>query len=509
MEYLRMLYEQFQKLAMWQKVSIGAISALVFFGIIGAAYFYSSGSYTTLYRGLDLETAANIKEKLDEGGYQYKITENGTSIMVQSSQREVALLKLAKDNVLPDRSKGYADIFGTGTSPFSNSRKIEDLNIVRGLQAELETTIKKSIRIVSSVRVHISYAPERVFKDDQKEDKAVVSLVLKGGKKLEDEQIMGIRNLVANGANISDENVRVFDEKFIDLTKHLRSSRTDETMAADQFVLQRKFETEKESKLQEMLDKILGAPNLSGVYVNAELNFDKKEVYDEKIEPPIKGEEGGIVISEELSTEKFSGTGKKPAGVPGTQSNIPTYPEVKDGKDEYAHSETRKNYDTNKQKAKIVYAVGDVKKLNISVVLDDVINKEQFAKVESAIFSASGIDKKRGDTLVVEKIAFNKEIISSQEKQIQRAKFEEMIFQLLLVIIPTLTIFFVLWFVWRNKELIIMHFKPIEVRKEAGQDESVPAEIRERSNKIELIKDFVNRSPKDAASLLQIWLTAE
>ena len=77
------------------------------------------------------------------------------------------------------------------------------------------------------------------------------------------------------------------------------------------------------------------------------------------------------------------------------------------------------------------------------------------------------------------------------------------------VIIPTGGIFFILWFVWKNKELIITHFKPIEIKKDSAPEDILPMEARERVQKVDLIKDFISKSPKDASTLLQIWLNSE
>ncbi|MEZ7891010.1 MAG: flagellar basal-body MS-ring/collar protein FliF [Candidatus Wallbacteria bacterium] len=510
LNYFKLLFEQFQKLATWQKVTIYITAGVLFVAIIAVSYLYTAADYVLLYRGLEPESAANIKEKLDEGSYIYKLADNGSTIYVSSSQKDVILLKLAKDNVLPDRSKGYSDIFGTTNNAFSSSRKIEDLNILRALQAELETTIKKSSKLISSVRIHIFYAPERTFKEDQKEDKATVYLVLKPGKKLEDDQIIGIRNLICNGTGILEENISIIDQNFVDLSKRLKSNKPDENIATDQFKLQKDYIDGLQSKLQDVLDKILGH-NMAVVTVFAELNFDKREAFDEFIEPPIKGEEGGMVVSEEVIEENYKGLGKKPAGVPGTQSNIPTYPDVKEGKDEYAKKEARKNYDTNKKKLKTVYAIGDVKKLSISVMIDEIVSKEQQAKIENSIASAAGLTKGRGDTLTVERFPFNREPAKEQEKQAQKAKFEDMLFQLLLVTIPTAAIIFILWFIWKNKELLITYFKPIQVKKEVETPEEmpIPAEARDRMNKIETIKQFIDKSPKEASTLLQIWITSD
>ncbi len=508
MNYLKILYEQFKNLAMWQRTAIISAAVVTFIGVIAFAFIFSGGDYVVLYRNLDLESAAGIKEKIEEGNYKFKLADNGTTILVSASEKETILLKLAKDNVLPDRSKGYEDIFGKSSNAFSNSRKIEDLNILRGLQAEIETTIKKSSKILSSARLHIFYAPERIFKEDQKQDKATVFIVLKTGKKIENDQIIGIRNLVSNATGIDEDNVSIIDQNFVDVSKRLRSNKNNENFAADQYTLQKKYIEEKEYKLQEMLDRILGGGR-SVVTVHAELNFDKREVFDESLSPPIKGEEGGIVISEEVNEENFKGRGKKPIGVPGTQSNIPTYPDSKNEQDEYVSKSSKRNYDLSKKQEKIVYAVGDVKRLNVSVVVDDILKDDQRLKIENAIVSAAGIVKQRGDTVVVEKYPFNREDIKVQEIRAQQDKLQDMFFQLLLVIIPTGGIFFILWFVWKNKELIITHFKPIEIKKEAVVEDVLPIEARERVQKVDLIKDFINKSPKDAATLLQIWLNAE
>jgi flagellar M-ring protein FliF len=508
MNYLKMLFEQFKNLATWQKAAIISVSVFGFAGVLLFAFFFSGGDYVVLYRNLDLESASNIKEKIEEGNYKYKLSDNGTTIMVSSAEKEMILLKLAKDNVLPDRSKGYEDIFGKSSNAFSNSRKIEDLNILRGLQAEIESTIKRSSKIISSARLHIFYAPERTFKEDQKQDKATVFIVLKTGKKIENDQITGIRNLVANATGIDEDNVSIIDQNFVDVSKRLRSNKNTDNFAADQYTLQKKYVEEKELKLQEMLDRILGGGR-SVVTVHAELNFDKREVFDESLIPPIKGEEGGVVVSEELNEETFKGKGKKPVGVPGTQSNIPTYPESKNEQDEYVSKSTKKNYDLSKKQEKIVYAVGDVKRLNVSVVVDDVLTDPQRIKIENAVISAAGIVKQRGDTVVVEKYPFNREDMKVQESRAQQDKLQDMFFQLLLVIIPTGGIFFILWFVWKNKELIITHFKPIEIKKDSAPEDILPMEARERVQKVDLIKDFISKSPKDASTLLQIWLNSE
>src|SRR5438309_756311 len=111
----------------------------------------------------------------------------------------------------------------------------------------------------------------------------------------------------------------------------------------EQLKLQRDYEQGLQRDLQNTLDRVLG-PSQSVVKVTAVMNFDQSQTTSELFAPDNKS----VVRSQRQVTENFQGSGTPPiGGVPGTESNVPTYQGAiaAGGPSQYSKTDNTQNYE--------------------------------------------------------------------------------------------------------------------------------------------------------------------
>jgi flagellar M-ring protein FliF len=398
---LASILDRWNQLPRARQIALGAIVA----GTIVVLYLVLKGSSSpnmvVAFDNLQPEDSAAMAAELTKDGIPYELGSTGSSISVAANRLGEARIKLASVGLLKNGAGIGFEIFDK--TNFGATDKVQDINYMRALQGELSRTIN-TIDGVKGSRVAIVLPKEALFKDDQQKTTASVLLQLKSGTQLDQSQVRGITNLVANsvpglaqgGVTIVDQSGHVlFDGTTFDSPFASGQSST-------QMDLQHKYELALQRDVEATLGKVVGAGK-SAVTVRAQLNFDTvKEAKD-----TFPG--AAVPRSSSTTTESFNGSNLQTGAIPGTGSNggAAAAASGANGNSTYTRTDTTTNNEIPKTTTTTVKAPGSLQKLSVSVVLDDSVTAAQEASLTSAVAAAVGLDQARGDILSVTRLPFD------------------------------------------------------------------------------------------------------
>ncbi|MCX8050347.1 MAG: flagellar basal-body MS-ring/collar protein FliF [Chlorobi bacterium] len=402
--------KQFWKqLRMPQKAAIiGAVAVAI--GIVVAVVVASSSQpMQVLFSDLDPKDAAAIVEKLKEQNIPYELADGGTTIRVPQPQVYDLRLAMAREGLPAGSTVGYEifDRTNLGMSDF-----VQKLNHKRALEGELQKTIA-SFDEVQKVRVMIVLPEKALFEKDQKKPTASVLLHLKSGRSLSKLNIEGIQNLVASSVEgLSPADVTVVDQHGQILSQAPRETSTLAGLTATQYEQQQKVESYLTSRVQSLLDGVLG-PGNSVVRVSAELDFTQREQTRENYDP-----DGQVVRSEERIAEARR-----------SQDSL-DYPAVNS---ESNATKVRTNYEISRTIERIVGGVGTIKRISASVLVNGITkvveqdgkkvvqytprSQEELQKLTQIVRNAIGYDPERNDQVSVVNLPFDTTALEEPEEE--------------------------------------------------------------------------------------------
>jgi flagellar M-ring protein FliF len=380
-----------------RKLTILGVLALI---IIAGVYLLLAGNatraYDMLYADLDAKDAADIVAVLSEEGIPYRLENEGTAIYVPAEVKYTTRLTLASQN-LPRLQSGF-EMFETNN--FGETQSDKRVKYQVAMQGELSRTIE-SIAKVRSARVHLVLPEETLFSDNQQLPSASLQITCYEGQKLSEEEINGIKTLVAHsveGLSLDDVVIIDADGKLISDVDLTANDATLTDQARVQITMKRQFEETKQRAIQAMLDASIG-PNYSVVQVNADLNFDIKQ---ETAEAYRHDPDGTFIRSENVRTESGTDVTTAPAAIPGTDMNIPQYAETTaaNGTSTYESSDRTRNYELNRTETMTQYAVGNpnYEHFTVAVLVDSHVEErlgtneaERVSKIKGIVAAASGL----------------------------------------------------------------------------------------------------------------------
>ncbi|MGL6015614.1 MAG: flagellar basal-body MS-ring/collar protein FliF [Selenomonadaceae bacterium] len=521
-----------QYLQLWNKISkrqqytIIGVAAFLMISILGWSYWYGSKpDMVPLFTKLETKDAGEVAAKLKEAKITYDVQESpqGTTILVPSKNVHDARLDLATQG-LPRGSKGF-EIFDDsklGVTEFQNK-----VNYLQALQGELTRTIER-IGAVESARVHIVLPEDSLYKKNEKPATASIMLKLKQGAQLTKKEIKGIVNLTAHSIQgLQPENITIVD----DSGKILNDPDENEeknvgNITLTQLDMTKKVQDRLQKDVQTMLDQALGEGR-AFVRLNVQLDFDQKQT-DKQVFTPVVDDSGIIRSSQDVS-EEYNGTSAKPGGPAGTTSNIPGYVADNTSNAQYAKKESTKNYEINEEKQKIVASPGSVKRLTIAVLVNEDVTRTQQDSISRIVASAVGLDNQRGDTISVEPLPFNTELMDKKAKAEEEARAKEQMIYYLQIAAVVLVIVLIAAgiYLYRRKkrlereaaERAIYEAEQKQLRLEAERAAAIeagevkPDELSEeeqaRMTERQKIEELIRTKPEEMAQLVRTWLADE
>lgn len=398
LEKVKGLFEKFKSQSNKIKIAMIASAIAVIVAIVSAIIYATSTKYEVLFSNLDTADAKTVVDYLTNEKIENKIDSTTNTIYVPKGQVDELKLELAPD--LKSGSTGYELMDQQNTFGLTD----EQFNIqkTRMQEGEIEKVIK-SLQPIENAKVKITQPESSVFVKDKSEGSAAVTLIVKDGATLNEDQVKAIVAVVSrSAANIPKENVTVIDQNSNLLTKDLddeESGQASSETISKQHQAEQDYEERLKKEIIELLEPIVGKGNVSA-RVNASLDFDAKQSTQTVIDP------NKVIVSQESSKEtNNSGAGTvSESPVDNNMSN-----EIVNNNDNSSSSkeEQKTNYDSGKKETKTIEAQGKVERLTATIYLNKDLTAQEITEYEQELANAIGLDATRGDQITVNGKAFD------------------------------------------------------------------------------------------------------
>jgi flagellar M-ring protein FliF len=405
-------------------ISIGKLIALLvfFFGSMAAFVYLITWSgednYLPLYTQMAPADAGEVIAALDARKIPYRLSSNGSTIMVPRDKIYTTRIDLATQGLPNGGGIGFElfDNLKLGMTEFAQT-----VNYQRALQGELVRTIN-GLSEVESSRVHLVMPEKSLFIEDESPASASVILKLKGGRFLTKDQVKGIVNLVSSSVSqLPPEKVTVVDSNGKLLAGHEDPNGLG-GISNDQLEFQARVEHGFETRVTSMLENVLGKEKAI-VRVAADLDFIRQEKTEELYLP-----DNQVVRSKQNYNEASNRATNGPAGIPGLAANITQGQAGKAGSatsDGFRKTDSTTNYEIGKVTSHQVMPIGKLQRLSVAVVVDGSYENapaetegeapkltyvprtdEEMAKLRNIVMRAVNFDSARGDQVEVVNISF-------------------------------------------------------------------------------------------------------
>lgn len=504
----------FQQFTAGQKVVAVIGTAALLLGGFMVFRWASAPSYAPLFSNLAPADASAVVEELDAQGVSYELADGGATIMVPRDAVYSTRITLSGEGLPAATEGGYGilDEQGISTSEFK-----EQVDFKRAMEGELASTIQ-AIDGVDGAVVHLAIPEKDVFTDEQQPATASVLVDTNPGSTLTGEQVQAVVHLAASSIDgLDPDNVTVADSSGRVLStpggtvSAAATERTQQTEA---------YQEQVRADLQAMLDRVVG-PGNSTVQVTAELDFDKAVVERTDFQP----DDEIPALSSDTSREQYSGVGggEGVGGVVGVDDQTDTGAGTTGGDSTYVNEQSSVVNGVDQVKETRETAPGALSKLNVGVVLDTNSTQAISATdVRTLVGDAVGIDSRRGDTIRVVQMPFDRSSEEAAQAELEAAAAAEaaaartdliekgamagaVVLILLLALVSARR---------KNKKREQATTYVVEqLRQERQALEPPPASLAlteveqvEETNVREELSALIERQPDDVAQLLRGWL---
>ncbi len=390
-----------------------SLAAIVIFLISFFAYIamqINSVEYSVLYTDLELEDAKQIVSRLEADNIKYKLTKNGTEILVPQDQVNKMRVETAELALASKGSNVGYEIFDN-TDALGTTNFVQNINLVRALEGELARTIR-SVDNIKSARVHLVLPKREMFsREEQQPSASVVIKTVKGSLDL--KEIQSIQKLVAAAVPKLDvKNVSIVDSSGKLLTNDSEDKQSLDNAANE--VLRLEQERKMTKSVEEMMEKAVGQGKAKA-RVNIEMDFDQVVTNEEIYDPDSQ-------VARSMQTITESGMSNETQSPVTVSQNIPNGDTVTQNNglvSQNAKTEETVNYEISKTIRNKVKNTGEIKRLTVAVMVDGVYEKdadgkmvyrartpEEMEQLKALVKSAVGFDANRGDMVEVENIRF-------------------------------------------------------------------------------------------------------
>jgi len=344
---------------------------------------------------------------------------------------------------------------------FGVSQFMENARYQHALEAELARTIS-ALRPVEGARVHLAVPRQSAFVRDHKGASASVFLHLKQGRRLEQEQIQAIVNLVASSIpDLEANQVTVVDQQGRLLSSP--EGHDQFAMREQQYDMIHRLEDDYAQRIEALLAPLVG-PGRVRAQVVAQMDMAVTEEAHEQYKP-----DSQIIRSEQTSesvTKDASGT----QGVPGALTNQPPAAGVAQpppsatpakpagsatgaaaaatspvggtagmGATDSSSKQSTKNYEIDRTVAYTKQPAGRLRRVTVAVLIDNLrsvtkdgkaketpLSKEQLDHINQLVKDAVGYDEARGDSVNVVNASFTQDATpAAAEGELQSPKIWE------------------------------------------------------------------------------------
>jgi flagellar M-ring protein FliF len=397
-----------------QRLSIFAVAALVVAGMVAFVHYRHEGDFRPLYSSMAPEDAATVVQKLKESAVEYRLADNGATVLVPSGKLAESRLALAAAG-LPKSGRIGFELFDKNN--FGATEFVEHINYERALEGELERSVM-SLAEVEQARVHLTLPKESVFLDQQQPAKASVIIKLRAGAQISPQNVTAITHLVASAVEgLAPEAVSLLDMDGNLLSKPRKAAAADGSeITAESLEVRQQLEHNLVVKINATLEPLLGSNGFrAGVSVDCDPTSGEQQ--EETLDP---------AKSVMLSSQKTEEGADRPVsgGIPGTASNLPNPPNNSQNKTSGGVARRTENitYQTSRTVRQTHIPQGMVKRMSLAVLVDQTVQWEgdgpakkrvlvppsadTLKTIRDLVAGVTGFNEERGDQLIVESLPF-------------------------------------------------------------------------------------------------------
>jgi flagellar M-ring protein FliF len=402
-----------------QKFSILLVVGLVAGGLYGGVRWNRTRDMRALFHGLAADDAGKVLDRLRSAQVPYEVGQDGGTILVPAARVAELRMDLASAG-LPRTGRIGFELFDRAN--FGATDFAEQVNYRRAVEGELERSIQM-LAEVESARVHITFPKESVFVESRQPSKASILLKLRPAARLNQQNVLAIRHLVASAVEgLDPEAVSVLDMNGNLLGRSRRP--LEDAAASSEPMLDYKQAVEKEllAKIRATLDPLLGEEKYRGG-VAVECDFTSGEQSEEIFDP-----NASVMLSSQ-KTEDVSNSQSAGGGQPGTASNLPR-PPAKSAANGAGVARRTENvsYQTSRTIKRTKIPQGIVRRVSVSLLLDHGVRwegtgaqarrvlepppPEKLKVVRDVVAGVVGFREDRGDQILVESLPFEATLLA-------------------------------------------------------------------------------------------------
>ena len=357
-------------------------------------------AYTPIYPNMESHNVGEVMDLLQSNQIPYKIDTGSGVLMVAEDKVHLARIKLAAEGISGSSNKGFELLDqeqGLGTSQFMETTRYR-----RGLEGELARTIM-SMQGIRGSRVHLAIPRSTVFVRTARKPSASVFLELNSGRRIGEEKIQAIVNLVASSVpELDPASVTVVDQKGQLLSSNQSSG--EMMLAGKQFDYSRKLEEVLSQRIHRIVEPMLGIGHFTAE-ASVDVDFSQIEKTSEDYIPQREMVRSEQVLEEINSSRAIEGEAGELVDQPDDAAS--------NGASDHRRTQSTRNFELDKSISYTKFQVGNIRKLSIAVMVDDLVdssdsagvrrpwNDAELEKLTGLIKGAVGFNEERGDTINV------------------------------------------------------------------------------------------------------------
>lgn len=403
-----------------RKIALGILAMALVAGFTTMFIWANKTEFRVAFSGLSKEDAALVVENLKASNTPYRLTGDGTTIMVPEAVVYDVRLSTAKDGIPKGGHVGF-EIFDK--TEFGTTDFVQNINKTRAIQGELARTIT-AFDEVNTARVMIVMPKDSVFVEEVKKPSA--SILLELNSDLDKEKVTAIAHLVASAIqDLTPKEVTIVDTAgrilFEGKSEEEEAKIKAENLADAQYQHKIRFEENLTKRIQTMLERIVGQDKAI-VRVTSEMDFSEDDMNEEIFDPFERG--GEFVRSRKNRAEKVVALSEE-IPIPSTVNPIVGDDNLQgqQNKELSNKSDDTFNYEISKRVREVRKPMAVLTRLSVAAVVDGKYeikadetgnqgktyvprSPEEMRQFQDIVVKAMGYNEERSDQVSVECFPF-------------------------------------------------------------------------------------------------------
>ncbi len=398
----------FKELPLSRKIALGIFAMVLIAGFTTMFIWANKTQFKAAYSSLTKEDAALVVEKLKESNTPYRLTGDGTTILVPENIVYDTRLSMAREGIPKGGGVGF-EIFDK--TEFGTTEFVQKINKKRAIQGELARTIS-AFDEVKTARVMIVLPKDSVFVEEVKKPSASILLELTAD--LEKDKVTAIAHLVASSIqDLTPKLVTIVDTAgrilFEGKSEEEQAKITAQNLADAQYQYKVRFEENLTRRIQTMLERIVGKDKAI-VRVTSEMDFSRNDMNEEIYDPFERG--GEFVRSRKNRAEKLS-TSKEDIPIPSTVNPIVGEEGLsgEQNKELVNKSDDIFNYEISKRIRETKKPMAVLTRLSVAAVVDGLYEykTDENGNKEKVYVPRSSEEMKQFQDIVIKAMGYNED----------------------------------------------------------------------------------------------------